>query len=68
MSRTNVDIDDVACRAVMRRYGLVSKREAINFALREVAAELSLEEARGLKGSGWDGDLDELRGTRPLDP
>lgn len=65
MSRTNVDIDDKACEAVMQRYGLDSKREAINLALRRLAAEpLDLDEARSMRGSGWDGDLDELRGTR----
>lgn len=64
MTRTNVDIDDVACQVVMRRYRLHTKREAINLALRELAAELTVDEARRLKGSGWDGDLGELRQTR----
>lgn len=62
MSRTNVDIDDAACAEVMRRYLLTTKREAINFALRALAAEpLGVDEARRLRGSGWAGDLDELR-------
>jgi Arc/MetJ family transcription regulator len=65
MSRTNIDIDDDACRAVMERYHLDSKREAVNMALRRLASEpLDLERARRLRGSGWDGDLDELRGSR----
>ena len=65
MTRTNVDIDDEACGEVMRRYRLATKREAINFALRSVAAEpLGLDEARRLRGSGWEGDLDELRAGR----
>ena len=65
MSRTNVNIDDEACAEVMRRYQLATKREAINFALRTLAAEpLSLEEAKRLRGSGWEGDLDELRAGR----
>jgi len=65
MSRTNVDLDDAACRTVMDRYQLSTKRDAVNFALRTVAAEpLGLEEARRLRGSGWDGDLDEMRSTR----
>ena len=67
MARTNIDIDDAACVAVMRRYGLRTKRDAVNFALREVAAELSLEEARRLKGTGWDGDLEQLRSARVAD-
>lgn len=66
MSRTNIDIDDEACRVVMDRYGLTTKREAVNLALRSLAAEpLRLEQARALRGSGWDGDLDELRTSRP---
>ena len=65
MSRTNIDIDDEACAAVMRRYRLTSKREAVNLALRTLAAEsLSFEDARRLRGSGWKGDLDEMRRNR----
>ncbi len=65
MSRTNIDIDDEACAAIMRRYRLTSKREAVNLALRTVAAEpLSLDEARRLRGSGWEGDLEEMRRGR----
>lgn len=65
MSRTNIDIDDAACAEVMRRYGLSTKREAVNLALRTLAAEpLSLEEARLLRGSGWEGDLDQMRAAR----
>lgn len=66
MARTNIDLDDEACGSVMRRYGLRTKRDAVNFALRELAAVLTVDEARQLKGSGWDGDLDELRGSRVL--
>ncbi len=65
MSHTNVDIDDKACAAVMRRYRLTSKREAVNLALRLLAAEpLRLDEAWRLRGSGWVGDLEEMRGRR----
>ena len=65
MSRTNVDIDDEACQAVMDRFHFETKREAVNFALRRLAADaLSVDEARALRGSGWDGDLDEMRASR----
>ncbi len=65
MSRTNVDIDDEACGAVMERYHLATKRDAVNFALRTVAGEpLGLVEARCLRGSGWDGDLKKMRTSR----
>ena len=66
MARTNVDIDDRACAEVMRRYRLrTTKREAINFALRTLAAEpLSVDDARALRGIGWEGDLDKMRSSR----
>ena len=65
MGRTNVDIDDVACGEVMRRYRLATKREAVNLALRALAAEpMSLEEARKMRGSGWEGDLADMRRGR----
>ena len=65
MTRTNIDIDDEACEKVMRRYRLGTKRDAINFALRTLAAEpLDLDEARKVRGTGWIGDLDEIRTDR----
>jgi Arc/MetJ family transcription regulator len=65
MARTNIDIDDDACRDVMQRYHLATKREAVNLALRRLAGEpLDLDDARALRGSGWDGDLAEMRAPR----
>jgi len=65
MARTNIDIDDAACEVVMRRYHLGTKRDAVNFALRALATEpLGLDEARRLRGSGWDADLREVRADR----
>ena len=65
MARTNIDIDDQACAEVMRRYSLATKREAVNFALRTLSAEpLSPDEARALRGIGWEGDLDLMRSSR----
>jgi len=65
MSRTNINIDDEACAEVMRRYHLSTKREAVNFALRALAAEpFGVDEARRLRGSGWEGDLDDMRTSR----
>ena len=64
MARTNIDIDDEACTAVMDRFGLTTKRDAVNFALRELASVATLGQARALRGSGWDGDLDAMRADR----
>lgn len=65
MARTNIDIDDDLCRRVMQRFQLETKREAVNLALRHLAGEpLDVDEARSLRGSGWDADLDEMRSSR----
>ncbi len=68
MARTNIDIDDVLVERAMRRYRLRTKREAVDFALRRLVDDpLSLEEARAMRGSGWNADLDELRRADPVD-
>ena len=65
MARTNIDIDEELCRRVMDRYQLSTKREAVNMALLHVAGEpLDLDDARSMRGTGWDGDLDEMRTSR----
>jgi Arc/MetJ family transcription regulator len=65
MARTNIDIDEAACAVVMRRYHLESKRAAVNFALRSLASEpMDVDDARRMRGSGWEGDLDEMRASR----
>ena len=49
----------------MRRYQFATKPEAINFALRTLTAEpVSIDEARALRGIGWEGDFDEMRSSR----
>jgi len=63
--RTNIEIDDRLVAEAMRRYGLRSKREAVDLALRHLVGEpLTTAEALDLQGSGWEGDLDELRASR----
>jgi Arc/MetJ family transcription regulator len=65
MSRTNIDIDDELVAGVMRQWGLRSKREAVDLALRRMYREpLSKEEALALEGTGW-GDGLELEDIRP---
>lgn len=66
MGRTNVHVDDELIARVMRRYGLTTKRAAIDLALRRIDLEpMTREEALSLRGSGWEGDLDTLRGALP---
>ena len=67
MGRTNVVVDDALLERVMRLYGLRTKREAIDFALRRVAGAVSEDPHRGmlaLEGTGWEGDLDAMRESR----
>lgn len=66
MSRTNIDIDDELAAEVMRRFGLTTKRAAVDLALRRlVGSPLSRAFLLGLEGVGWEGDLDDLRSDRP---
>jgi Arc/MetJ family transcription regulator len=66
MARTNVDVDEKLVSRVMRRYGLPTKRAAIDLALRRLDLEpMSREEALAMRGTGWEGDLDEMRGGYP---
>ena len=68
MSRTNIDIDDELVATVMRRYGLRTKKEAVDLALRRLAVEpMTREEMLAMEGAGWDGDLDEMRYGDPIE-
>lgn len=61
MTRTNIDIDALAHEA-MRKYGLTTKEETVDLALRRlVGPRLSSAFLDNLEGIGWDGDLDEMR-------
>lgn len=67
VSRTNIEIDDDVMRRVLETYGLRTKREAVDFALRRLLVEpMDAREALSMRGAGWAGDLDEMRhGTAP---
>lgn len=63
VSRTNIDIDDELAAEVMRRFGLTTKRAAVDLALRcLVGLPLARQFVLGLEGLGWEGNLDDLRG------
>ena len=65
MARTNIDIDEEACRRVMERFNLTTMRDAVNFALRTLAIEpMTLDEAYAMRGTGWEGDLAAMRAKR----
>ena len=64
VSRTNIDIDDELIERAMERYGFRTKRETVDYALRRIVRPpLTGEEFLALEGTGWSGDLDEIRGA-----
>jgi Arc/MetJ family transcription regulator len=64
MSRTNIDLDDRLVERAMERYGLRTKKEAVDLALRRlVGGVMTKEEALAMEGFGWEGDLAEIGGV-----
>jgi Arc/MetJ family transcription regulator len=62
--RTNIEIEDTYLQAVMDRYGLRTKTQAVEFALRHLAGQpMTREEALAMRGAHA---IDEPPGdTRP---
>ncbi|MGQ0744387.1 MAG: type II toxin-antitoxin system VapB family antitoxin [Acidimicrobiales bacterium] len=57
-SRTNIEIDDERLATVMRRYGLATKTDAVDLALRHLAGQpLSRSEALSMRGAGAIGQV-----------
>ena len=66
MGRTNIDLDDALISEVLRRFGVSTKKEAVDLALRRlVGVPLTGEFLLGLEGVGWEGDLESLRREKP---
>jgi Arc/MetJ family transcription regulator len=62
MGRTNVVVDDALVERVMTLYGMRTRRDAIDYALRALAGKKTAHErALELEGLGWDGDLEQMR-------
>lgn len=65
-TRTNIELDDQMIERAMRLYGTRTKKETVDLALRRlVGTDLDTEDALALEGSGWEGDLDEMRDDAP---
>jgi Arc/MetJ family transcription regulator len=65
MVRTNLELDEELVTEAMRRYGLPSRRAAVDFALRRLVGDtMTKQAALAMEGSGWDADLSELRRGR----
>ena len=60
--RTNIEIDDKLLRRAMKATGQSTKRATVEAALEKVVAIADQMQAlENLRGSGWDGDLYEMR-------
>jgi Arc/MetJ family transcription regulator len=56
--RTNIEIEDTYLQAVMDRYGLRTKTEAVEFALRHLAGQpMTREEALAMRGAHAIGEI-----------
>jgi Arc/MetJ family transcription regulator len=50
--RTNIRLDEVAVRVIMERYGVETKTEAVDLALRHLAGQpMTREEAIAMRGA-----------------
>ena len=49
----------------MLAYGFGSMRGAVDYALRQLVGDGGPRRILSLEGSGWEGDLDVLRGKQP---
>ena len=60
--RTNIEIDDKLMKDTLKATGLKTKREVVDFALREVLRLKKQAELKKLRGkSHWEGDLEQMR-------
>ena len=64
--RTNIEIDDVYVRRIMDRYGIHTKTEAVDLALRHLAGQpMTREEALAMEGTRAIGKIPH--DSRPVD-
>jgi Arc/MetJ family transcription regulator len=63
MSRTNIDLDDQRLALIMRRYGIHTKTEAVDLALRHLAGQpMTIGEALSMQGAHAIEDVPEDTG------
>jgi Arc/MetJ family transcription regulator len=56
--RTNIELDDEKLRTVMDRYGVHTKTEAVDLALRHLAGQpITQAEALAMRGAGAIGEV-----------
>ena len=65
--RTNIVLDGKLVEAGLKATGLRTRRELVDFALRELLRHKQQEKILALKGTvDWQGDLEEMRSGRGL--
>lgn len=65
MHRTNIELDEKLVKEGMRLFNKKTKKELINFALREVIRREKVKGILALEGKVmWEGDLREMRKSR----
>ncbi len=65
MHRTNIELDEKLVKEGMRLFKKKTKKELINFALREVIRREKVKGILALEGKVmWEGDLREMRKGR----
>jgi Arc/MetJ family transcription regulator len=63
--RTNIEIDETLMAEAMEALGVRTKREAVEAALRAaVRVKRQLRAWDELRGTGWEGDLDDMRTSK----
>ena len=65
--RTNIEIDDAYVRAIMDRYGVHTKTEAVDLALRHLAGQpMTRDEALAMRGAKAIADIAADTAPDPL--
>lgn len=63
--RTNIEIEETYVKQIMRRYGVHTKTEAVDLALRHLAGQpMTREEALAMRGAHMIGEIPPDRGPR----
>jgi len=63
--RTNIVIEEELIKKALEYTGLKTKKEVVNFALRELIQRKERKEILRFKGKlRWEGDLEEMRRSR----
>ena len=61
MSRTNIDLDDELLERVMKRYGVHTKTEAVDLALRQAGGQpMTIAEALAMRGAHAINDVADI--------